>query len=98
MTKNRFFYLVLVVLLAGVAALSGAAVGGAAVYQLESRIHAVAGTSSAPVAVSVSNTTNTKSQNPVMIVNTTQIETTITDAVQKSVQQLLPFQERCLDK
>jgi len=83
MTKNRFFYLVLVVLLAGVAALSGAAVGGAAVYQLESRIHVVAGTSSAPVAVSVSNTTNTKSQNPVMIVNTTQIETTITDAVQK---------------
>jgi hypothetical protein len=33
MTRNRIVYLMLVVLLAGVAALSGAAVGGVVVYR-----------------------------------------------------------------
>ena len=80
MTKRRFFYLVLVILLAGAAALSGAAVGGAVVYRIDSQVRQTVQTSSSPVVQTVS---NTKSTNPVMIVNTTQIETTITDAVQK---------------
>ncbi len=80
MTKRRFFYLVLVILLAGAAALSGAAVGGAVVYRIDSQVRQTVQTSSNPVVQTVS---NTKSTNPVMIVNTTQIETTITDAVQK---------------
>ena len=79
MTNKRIFYLVLVVLLAGVAALSGAVVGGAVVYRIDSQIHP-AGQASAPVVQTVS---NTESTNPVMIVNSTQIETTVTNAVQK---------------
>jgi len=79
MTNKRIFYLVMVVLLAGVAALSGAVVGGAVVYRVDSQIR-TSGQASAPVVQTVS---NTKSTNPVMIVNSTQIETTVTDAVQK---------------
>jgi serine protease Do len=79
MTHKRILYLVLVVLLAGAAALSGAAVGGAVVYRVDSQARA-AGQSSAPIVQTVS---NANGSNPVMIVNTTQIETTVTDAVQK---------------
>ena len=53
MTKNRILYLALVILLAGVAALSGAAAGGVAVYQVMSRVETARLTLSAPVTVSV---------------------------------------------
>ena len=80
MTKNRIIYLGLVILLAGVAALSGAAVGGTVVYQVVSRVQPARVAASIPVAVTVS---SSKAQSPALVLNTTQIETTITDAVQK---------------
>ncbi len=83
MTKNRFLYVILVIVLAGAAALSGAAVGGAVVYRLASRTNLVASSGTSPVPVTVSNTTSSDSKSPQMIVNSTQIETTVTDAVQK---------------
>jgi 2-alkenal reductase len=81
MTKNRILYLALAILLAGTSALSGAAVGGAVVYQTVSRVQTTHLPTSAPAAqpVSVSSTNGTSR----LIVNTTQIETTITQAVQK---------------
>ncbi len=83
MTKNRFLYILLVFVLAGAAAVSGAVVGGAVVYKVDSQVKLASGTSSSPVAVTVANTNSSNSKSPVMIVNTTQIETTVTDAVQK---------------
>jgi 2-alkenal reductase len=87
MTKNRILYLALVILLAGVAALSGAAAGGAVVYQVMNRVDAARLTSAAPVTESLpaSSKSQTQTQNPgtTLMVNTTQIDTTITQAVQK---------------
>jgi serine protease Do len=84
MTKKSFLYLVLVVLLAGVAALSGAAVGGTVVYRVVSQVRPAPVTASAPAAITASSSKSTSTNtSPLMIVNTTQIETTITDAVQK---------------
>jgi serine protease Do len=86
MNKNRIIYLVLVVLLAGVAALSGAAVGGVVVYRTVSLVQPVTQAASAPVAkvVQASNpaSANTAPQQT-LVLNTTAIETTITDAVKK---------------
>ena len=87
MTKNRILYLALVILLAGVAALSGAAAGGAVVYQVMNRVETARLTSAAPVTESLpaSSKSQTQTQNPgtTLMVNTTQIDTTITQAVQK---------------
>ena len=88
-TKNRILYLALVILLAGVAALSGAAAGGAVVYQVMNRVETARLTSAAPVTESVpassksQTQTQTQSQGTTLMVNTTQIDTTITQAVQK---------------
>jgi serine protease Do len=84
MTKNRILYLALVILLAGVASLSGAAAGGAVVYQVMSRVQPARLTSAAPVVETQPASSKTKTQSTnTLIVNTTQIETTITQAVQK---------------
>jgi serine protease Do len=85
MTKNRILYLTLVILLAGVAALSGAAAGGAVVYQVMNRVETARLTSAVPVTESLpaSNTSTNQSKGTTLIVNTTQIDTTITQAVQK---------------
>jgi 2-alkenal reductase len=87
MTKNRILYLALVILLAGVATLSGAAAGGAVVYQVMNRVETARLTSAAPVTESLpaSSKSQTQTQNPgtTLMVNTTQIDTTITQAVQK---------------
>jgi 2-alkenal reductase len=87
MTKNRILYIALVIILAGVAALSGAAAGGAAVYQVMNRAQAARLTSAAPVTESVpaSSTSKTQAQSPgtTLMVNTTQIDTTITQAVKQ---------------
>ena len=91
MTKNRILYLALVILLAGVAALSGAAAGGAVVYQVMNRVETARLTSAAPVTESLPASSNsqtqtqtqTQSQGTTLMVNTTQIDTTITQAVQK---------------
>jgi serine protease Do len=81
MTKNRVLYLVLVILLAGVAALSGALAGGAAVYQVLNRAQTARLTAVSPVTESLP--ASSTSQGTRLIVNTAQIETTITQAVQK---------------
>ncbi len=94
MTKNRILYLGLVILLAGVAALSGAAAGGAVVYQVMNQAETARLTTSVPVtsipASDKSQTqpqtqiqTQTQSQGTTIVVNTTQIDTTITQAVKQ---------------
>jgi serine protease Do len=77
MSWKRIIYAVLIAVVAAVAALSGAVVGGTAVYQaVQARVNLPA-----PIQ-EVLPASNTK---PVqtLILNTTQIETTITQAVQK---------------
>ncbi len=83
MTKNRILYLALVIVLAGVAALSGAAAGGAVVYQVMSRVQPARITASAPVSESLPASSKSQNQSSTLIVDTTQVETTITQAVQK---------------
>jgi serine protease Do len=83
MTKNRILYMALVIILAGVAALSGAAAGGAAVYQVMSRAQPARLTAATPVVESQPASTKGQSQSTTLIVNTTQVETTITQAVHK---------------
>jgi 2-alkenal reductase len=87
MTKNRILYLSLVILLAGVAALSGAAAGGAVVYQVMNRVETARLASAAPVTVPLNASNKSQpqaqSQGTTLVVNTTQIDTTITQAVQK---------------
>jgi len=87
MTKNRILYLSLVILLAGVAALSGAAAGGAVVYQVMNRVETARLASAAPVTVPLNASNKSQpqaqSQGTTLMVNTTQIDTTITQAVQK---------------
>ncbi len=79
MTKNRIVYMVLVIILAGVAALSGAAVGGVVVYRTVSQIQPASLAVSAPEAKVVQASNNTP-QNT-LVINTIDIETTITQAV-----------------
>ena len=83
MTKNRILYLALVILLAGTAALSGAATGGAVVYQFMNRVQTAQLKAAAPVTESLPVSNSSQSQSSTLIVNSTQIETTITQAVQK---------------
>jgi serine protease Do len=87
MTKNRILYLGLVILLAGVAALSGAAAGGAVVYQVMNRVDTARLASAASVTESLpassTSTSKSQSQGTTLMVDTTQIDTTITQAVQK---------------
>jgi serine protease Do len=83
MTRNRILYLVLVIILAGAAALSGAAVGGVAVYQVMSQNKPAAVVSTAPVVQTQSASSKTPNQVTNLVVDTTQVETTITQAVQK---------------
>jgi len=81
MTKNRILYLVLVILLAGVATVSGAAVGGVVVYRTMSQLNTTSQIASAPVVQAFqANNTNPKQT---LVVNTTDVETTITQAVKK---------------
>lgn len=82
MTKNRIVYMVLVVVFAGVSALSGAAVGGVVVYRTVSQVQPVSLTASAPAAQVVQASNNPPQET--LVINTTDIETTITQAVQKT--------------
>jgi serine protease Do len=83
MTKNRILYLLLVIFLAGVAALSGAAVGGVAVYQVMSQKKPAAVVSASPVVESQPASSKNQEQGTTLVIDTTQIETTISQAVQK---------------
>ena len=81
MTRNRIVYLILVVLLAGVAALSGAAVGGVIVYRTVSQAQLLNPVVSAPTTKGIQAASNT---NPApIVIDTTDIQTTITQAVKK---------------
>ena len=81
MIKNRILYLVLVILLAGVATVSGAAVGGVVVYRTMSQLNTTSQIASAPVVQAIqANNTNPQQT---LVVNTTDVETTITQAVKK---------------
>src|SRR5450759_4677283 len=79
MIRNRIIYMVLVVMLAGVAALSGAAVGGVVVYRTVS-LNQPASVVAAPPAQQVIQASNSPAQAPLTL-NTTDIQTTITQAV-----------------
>ena len=79
MIRNRIIYIVLVVMLAGVAALSGAAVGGVVVYRTVS-LNQPAGVVAASPAQQVIQASNSPAQAPLTL-NTTDIQTTITQAV-----------------
>jgi serine protease Do len=81
MTRNRIIYLLLVVLLAGTAALGGAAVGGVVVYRTVSRAQIASLAASSPSAQVIPASNNNPGQT--LVINTTDIETTITQAVQK---------------
>jgi serine protease Do len=80
MTKNRFLYVVLIVVLAGLSAFSGAAVGGTVVY--ETVLHNQKTNLALPAATSQAISASNNGQK--LVVNTTDIETTITQAVQKA--------------
>jgi 2-alkenal reductase len=81
MTRNRIIYMLLVVILAGVAALSGAAVGGVVVYRTVSQVQPASLAASAPAAPVIQ--ANNTSPQQTLVINTTDIETTITQAVKK---------------
>jgi serine protease Do len=78
MSWKRIFYVLLVLVVAGASALSGVVAGGFAVYQaVRQNLPAARPLQALQAAV----TTDTNSQAPVLEINTTQIETTITKAV-----------------
>lgn len=79
MARNRILYLVLVILLAGIAAVSGAAVGGAVVYRTMSQLNTTSQTASAPVVQAIQ--ANSTSPQQTLVVNTANVETTITQDV-----------------
>jgi S1-C subfamily serine protease len=79
MSKKRIFYLVLVVVLAGVSAFSGMLVGGVVTYRAIGSFQSSA--SSNPVVQVVP--ASKAGQTQTLVLNTTQIETTVTQSVQK---------------
>ncbi len=82
MTKTRILYLFLVFALAGVAAVSGAAVGGVVVYRAMGQVASTSqtGTSQPLSSVQVSSSTTPKQT---FTLNTTDIQTSITNAVKQ---------------
>ena len=80
MSWKKIIYLLLVMLIAGVSALTGAAAGGAAVYTVVSRERAGNPFTSIPALASDPNN-NTPGQT--LVLNSTDVETAITQAVQK---------------
>ena len=80
MSFKRVFYLFLVMLVAGVSALLGAAAGGFGVYQVLRQ--GQFGNLVATLPASAASTNNTDPSQK-LVVNTTNIETTITQSVQK---------------
>ncbi len=80
MSWKKIIYLLLVMVIAGVSALTGAAAGGAAVYSVVSRERAGNPFTSIPALASDPNN-NTPGQT--LVLNSTDVETAITQAVQK---------------
>lgn len=82
MSWKRVIYFLLVIAVAGVAALSGGIVGGAVVYQVVRLEKPSNSTSVAQASNSVTASTISSGKTEVLTVNTTDVETTITKAVQ----------------
>ena len=78
MSLKRVLYVLFVVLIAGIAALSGAVAGGVAVYQAVSQNQSA----SLPVPTQAVVAIPASSQQQTLTVNTTDVQTTITQAVQ----------------
>jgi hypothetical protein len=79
MSKKRIFYLVLVVVLAGVSAFSGMLVGGVVTYRAIGSFQSSASTNPIVRVVPASKAGQTQT----LVLNTRQIETTVTQSVQK---------------
>lgn len=79
MTRNRVIYLLLVVVLAGTSALFGATAGGFVVYRTVSQVQPASLTNSAPLVQAV----QANNGHQTLVINTTDIQTTITQAVKK---------------
>jgi serine protease Do len=79
MTWKKIIYILLIMVLAGISAVTGALVGGAAVYKAVSNNQS--GNSSISIPASVPNTNNTPNQT--LVLNSTDVETAVTQSVQK---------------
>ena len=79
MSWKRIIYTLFVVVVAGVSAVTGAAAGGLAVYKAAKLEQAKVSPQVSPLTVASPVNTSEKQ----LVVNTTNIQTTITDAVQK---------------
>jgi serine protease Do len=79
MSWKKIIYLLLVMVIAGVSALAGAAAGGAAVYTAVSRKQAGNPSTAIPAASNPNNNTPTQK----LVLNSTDVETAVTQAVQK---------------
>ena len=77
MSTKRVLYVLLIAAVAGVSGLSGAVAGGAAVYQ------AVQSRNSLPASIQQVLPASNTNPNQTFTINTTNIDTTITQAVQK---------------
>ena len=79
MTLKKILYILLVMVTAGASALTGAIAGGAVVYKT------VGGNQSGSPAISIpaSNSNANNTPNQTLVLNSTDIETSITQAVQK---------------
>jgi serine protease Do len=78
MSWKRVFYVLVVLIVAGISALSGVVAGGFAVYQA---VRQNSTTAHPLQVVQAAVTTSSTAQTPVLEINTTQIESTITKAV-----------------
>lgn len=79
MTAKRILYVVLIMVVAAVSALSGVVAGGFVVYRAVQQ----AQVGKLPIAIQAALPANTTNPNQTLVINTTNIETTITQAVQK---------------
>lgn len=79
MTWKKLLALILAVIVVGASALFGAMAGGVVVYRLMSQQQPVAGATSTPSAVEAASATNNANT---LVVNTTDVETAVTKAVQ----------------
>jgi len=80
MTRKGFFYLALVFVIAGLAGLTGAAVGGFAVYKAYEQFPPATQAAVAPITAIPANSTNPAST---FVLNATDVESAVTQAVQK---------------
>jgi serine protease Do len=76
MTLKKILYILLVIVIAGISALTGAVAGGMAVYQAVSRTQS-------PIIESILPAPNTLNPTQTLVMNSTDVETAVTQSVQK---------------